>query len=276
MSTLSRLALLPAIALAGCAGGQKVESKPADVAVTVDRVMPMPESLDASAVEVTLKLYNPAEKAVQISTVDYSIDTQDVGGKLSGTAEGGGKIEPNQEAEIKFRQSIPFPADLEQYKKILERKTIPINLAGKVKLGDGRSYSFERVSEVATPELPIFVVHDAQAARYEKAGLDVTLFLRLINDNPFPVLIEGLTYTVWVGDKKIKTEQAAVGARLIANAAEEYEVGAVLSEKSLGKDRLRQVLSDRKVSYRVEGQLELRRLTIPFEHTGEIELATGE
>ena len=74
--------------------------------------------------------------------------------------------------------------------------------------------------------------HVAAAAveAHGEQGVDVTIFLRLSNDNTFPVLIEGADYTVHVNGKQVKQEQAAIGVRLIANSAEEYEVGAILDE----------------------------------------------
>ena len=76
-----------------------------------------------------------------------------------------------------------------------------------------------------------------ELAHREQDGLDVTLFLRLINENVFPVTIEVVKYTVFVDDKKIKSEQAALGERLLQNGATEYEVSTVLDEKLLAKGR---------------------------------------
>jgi LEA14-like dessication related protein len=238
--------------------------------------MPLPESLDASAVEVTLKLHNPKNKALRIDSIAYSIDTKDVGGVIEGSAEGGATIESDQTAELKFRQSIPFPKEEGAYRAILDRHTIPIILHGTVKLSDGESVAFEKNTEVATPSLPKFIVHDAQAARYQKEGIDVTLFLRLVNDNVFPVLVQGVEYNVSIDAKQIKSEKAGIGVRLLPGGAEEYEVSSQLDQKSLDKERLRQILQTRKVEYKVTGKIELDRLTLPFEHTGTIELASGE
>lgn len=272
---MKKTALFASLTAAACAAPQKVVES-GSVQVAVDRIMPLAESLDASAVEVTLRLRNSTGDAVSIESVAYEINTADVGGKLSGTAEGGATIEPQQEAELKFRQSIRFPEDKDAYKAVIDRSTIPVELTGSVKLSSGESVSFARSSEVATPSLPKFVVHEAQAARYGKAGVDVTLFLRLINENVFPVQIGSVNYTVEVGGKKVKSEQAAIGQRMLASAAEEYEVGSVLDEQSFDKEQIQKMVADRKVTYRVHGTVELARLTIPFEYDGEIELATGE
>ena len=274
-----QLAIAPvlfAVGATSCATTPKVDTTPGTVDVEVDRVMPMAESLDASAVEITLKLYNPTTKPVTLAGITYGIDTKEVAGKLEGKVDGGATLEPEEEIELKFRQSIRFPADTEAYRAVIERSTIPFELAGKVALESGDAVDFSRVGEVATPSLPKFVVHEAQAARYGKSGVDVTLFLRLINENVFNVMIEGVEYTVFIQDKEVKKEQAAVGIKLLAAAAEEYEAGTVLDGSTLTKEEIAEILRNRKVSYRVTGVLELTRLSIPFDHQGEIELATGE
>lgn len=268
--------LLSTSTLAACAA-QAPATKPADaeIAVIVARVLPKAESLDASAVEVTLEVDNPGDSAIQVSRVEYAVDTGDVSGTLKGSTSSAATIEAAQKASITFVQSIPFPEDADAYKAVLERGTIPANLEGVVVLGDGRKLPFARKGEVATPTLPTFIVFDAQAARYEEEGLDVTLFLRLINENVFPITIEAVRFTVFIDDKKIKSEQAALGQRLIQGGAEEYEVSTVLDEKALGKGRVKKILQAGKVGYKVTGKISLARVQIPFEHVAEIELGTS-
>lgn len=243
--------------------------------------MPLAESLDAAAVEVTLLLENPSASAVQVESVDYAFDTKEISGVLKGSVPSDAKIEPSQRAELKFKQRIPFPEEAEAYQSILEGQTIAFDLSGEVKLSNGQTLGFSRAGEVATPALPRFEVNDAQAARYGTDGVDVTLFLRLINDNIFPVLVQNVSYTVFVNEKEIRTETAAVGLRLLGGSAEEYEVSRTITAsakdaKDLSGDELKQILASGQLSYKVEGKIELSRLTLPFSHTGEIQLATGE
>lgn len=273
------LQVLPFALLLSCSSTPKNQGQPSgSLAVEVDRVMPANESLEASSVEVTLALENSTGSALEVESVDYEFDTKDVGGTVKGTVKSGASVEPQQRAELKFKQNIPFPEAQEAYQAVLERQTIPFDLKGTVKLANGDTLPFERSGEVATPVLPRFVVNDAQAARYGTDGVDVTLFLRLLNDNVFPVLIQDVSYTVYVNDKEIRSQTAAVGLRLMAGSAEEYEESKTIAgdAKDFSKEELKQILASGQLTYKVEGKIELSRLTIPFEHTGEIKLATGE
>lgn len=261
--------------LVSCASAQKGQG-PSRLAVEVDRIVSVAESLDSAAAEVTLMVENPSAQPIVVSRIDYTVDSGEVAGVLEGSATSSGRIESEQRAEVTFSHSIPFPTDVDAYRALLDQKSFPISVRGTLATEDGGSFSFERRGEIAMPSLPTFVVNDAQAARYGKEGVDVTIFLRLLNENVFPVLVSGCVYTVYVNDKKIKTEQAALGVRLLPGGGEEFEASTVVDAKTFKKDELQQILSRGRVQYRVEGRIELKRLSIPFDHTGEIQLATGE
>lgn len=262
--------------LTACASAPAPSGPAAGLSVEVAQIFPTNESLDNSAVQVVLKLENPTAEAVTVEKVEYELDTGEVAGVVSGTAESGAEVGPGQSAELRFKQSVPFPADEAAYRAILERQEIPVNLNGTLTLADGEEIAFERVSSVATPTLPKMIINDIQAARYGREGVDVTMFLRLVNENMFAVLIEGATYTVTIQDKEVRSEQAGVGVRLVGGAAQEFPVSVVMDEKRFDKDTMKRILSAGRISYKVEGNIELKRLTIPFQYEGEIQLAAGD
>ncbi len=262
----------------GCASTPKNTGPAAELAVEVDRVMPQAESIEAAAVEITLIITNPTDSPVTVKSVEYEIDTKEVAGVQKGSATSGQAVQAQQKSELKFRQVIPLPTEAEAYKAVFARETMPIGLSGVVKFSDGSELEFEREAEVAVPSLPRFIVNDAQAARYGSDGVDVAIFLRLVNDNVFGVLVQSADYTVYVNDKKVRSDTCAVGTRLVAGSAEEYEVSKTVGGK--GSDfsaaEVKEIFSKGQLSYRVEGKIELARITIPFSFDGTIQLATGE
>jgi len=255
-----------------CAGPQKPKVA-STVNIEVERVMPVAVSLRKTAVEVILNVQNPMSTPVSIEAVNYNIDTKEIAGVLTGAMTPKKQLGPGAQHEISFRQEIPFPEETKAYLAAIERGTLPIVLSGVITLEDGSKVNFSRQSEVATPSIPKFVVHDAQAARYGKAGIDVSLFLRLINENVFAVSIGGVEYTLELNGKKIKSEQAAIGIRVVGSGAKEYELTTVLDESSYGKKEVKKLLSSKLINYKVTGELELDFATLPFEHVGEIKLA---
>jgi len=274
----SRAPWLLAPLVLACASAPKNTGPAAAPSVEVDRIFPSAESLDASAVEVTLVLENPTDETLTVSKITYTVDTKDVGGVIEGSAESTATVGPGQKIELRFKQSIAFPADATAYAAVLERQTIPLSLEGSVVLSNGEEVDFERDGEVATPTLPKLIVNDSQAARYGSEGVDVTIFLRLVNDNPFAVLVQSCEYTIYIEDVEARSDTAAVGTRLLPTAGEEYEFSRQISGKDpkFGDALAKKMLASGKFNYRIEGKIDLARMTIPFKHEGTIELASGE
>ncbi len=260
--------------LAGACASQKAASGPQDVAVRVNQLFPKNKSLDASSIAVKLELFNPRGKGVTIDKIDYVIDTGDVSGKVNGSSAGGATLESQQTAEVEFEQAIPLPKDRGEYQRVLEKGVIPVSVMGTVHFDDGSSSDFERNGSVSTPTLPKFIVYDAQAARYGDEGLDVTFFLRLINENVFSVTIEQVEYTVAINGKDLKTESGAIGSRLPSGAGQEFEVGVILDPKSFGD--VKSILDRGKFDYTVTAKVQVAGLELPFEYSKEIELGSGE
>lgn len=266
-----RVAVIALAASAACASAPKVE-KIEEVAVRVDRLFPQADGLDASKIGVKLQLANPRSSAITIAGIDYTIDTGDVSGTLSGAVEGGTVLEAQQISEVEFSHKVPFPTEKEAYKAVLDQGQILLTLKGTVRFEDGTSADFERKGAVATPSLPKFVVHDAQAARYGKDGLDVTLYLRLINENVFTVIVDSVSYTVSINGKATDPKEAAIGARLTQGAAQEFTESIVMTEKNF--ENLAAILAGGEVEYTVTGKLDVADLELPIDLSGEVEFAT--
>lgn len=268
------IALGLAVALAACKSGPPAVRDEGDVRVEVERVLPKAQNLAASAVEVTLRVENGAPHPVRIDRVDYAIETGDVAGTRRGTSASAAALEAGQAAEVTFTEAVPLPEDRHAYEALLERGTFAARVEGRLVLGDGRAIPFAHQGEVATPLLPKFVVHDAQAARLADR-VEVTIFLRLINENAFPVTVRGVKYGVTIEGQRLKADQAAIGTKLPQGAAEEFEVGAVLDSGTFDKAKLKAIFAAGKIGYQVTGTLEVAELEIPFAYDGEVTLGNG-
>lgn len=264
---------VPFAVTSACASSTPVEAPAADPMVRVGRLFPKPDSLEASRIAVTLEVQNPRGAPIEVTGIDYAIDTQDVSGVLSGHVDGGATLEAEQMAEIEFTVGVPFPTEKARFLEILDRGTLPLVVRGTVTFADGSTVDFARNGAVATPTFPGFVVHDAQAARYGQEGVDVTLFLRLVNENPFAVTIGDVAYTVTIEGTKAKSEQGAIGVRLTQGAAQEFEVSVPLDASTF--ENLNEILKSGTVRYQVTGRVSIGEYERPFDHDGEIQLAGG-
>ena len=257
---------------AGCAAPQKAPEPVKPAQARVARIFPQPASLEEAKVVVTVEVYNPRSEAIGLTGIDYTILADDIGAKVEGRSTTNGQLEPEQGAEVEFTEAFPFPKDSEAYLAVLERGTIPIDVKGEVTFADGSKAAFSRKGAIAAPALPKFIVHDAQAARYDGGkGIDVTLFLRLVNENSFTVVVDEIRYEVNVNDKKIKAGKD-IGVRLVANAVSEYEESAAVDEQNFGRKGVRAVLADGKVQYHVTGAVDIRGMELPVDLRGEVAL----
>lgn len=268
---------LASVLAVGCASPQAAPEAPKEPPqARVARIFPQPNSLSATDVVVTIEVFNPRSTPLTLTEVEYSIDPGDLATKVTGTSEPKGTLEPGQGAEIEFSESIQFPTEPEAYLATLKRGTVPIKLMGVAKFSDGSTAKFERQGNVAAPSLPKLVINDAQAARYDgDKGIDVTLFLRLINENTFNVVVEELRYAVGLNGKELKTGKD-VGIRLVANAVSEYEESAVVDQNEFGRAGVRSIIADGKVTYSVKGHVDVRGMEIPFSHQGDVKFGSNE
>lgn len=265
------MAALAAAGLAACATPQAAPKAEDPPMVKVDRLFPQPDSLDGSKLAVKVAIYNPRSEPLTLKDITYEVDTKEVAGVIKGREPIDSAVDANQAVETEFMVEIPFPKDdPEVYKAILARGTVPLEVKGSANFEGFGPVAFSRVGAVATPSLPKFIVFDAQAARYGKEGLDVTFFLRLINENAFTVTVGEVDYAVEVYGKKLKEQQAGIGTTLVAGAAQEFEVSVVLEEKSFAG--VTQQLKSGKLQYRVVGTVSVNDVEEEFAHEGEIEL----
>ncbi|NJK89020.1 MAG: hypothetical protein HC923_06175 [Myxococcales bacterium] len=147
---------------------------------------------------------------------------------------------------------------------------VPTLVKGTANFADGSAVSFERNGALKMPNLPKLVINDVQAGRYEDKGIDALFYLRLINENPFGVVVDSATYEVLLDDRSVREGTAGIGIRLPQGSAQEFEVSASVDENTFGKDYVR-YLDMSSISYRVRGQVVVEGETLPFEYSGTLE-----
>lgn len=267
------LGTMTAALTVGCTSQPRVDAPPAAPDVRVGRLFPKPDSLKASQIAVTLEVRNPGRHPIVVHAIDYAVDTRDVSGVLTGTVESGATLEARQLAELEFTVQIPFPKEPLLFRAVLERGTLPLTVQGNVRFEDGAVVPFERNGAVATPTFPRLIVHEVQSARYGEEGVDVTFFLRLLNENPFAVTIGNVTYTIRIEGTEAKSAQGAIGVRLAQGAAQEFEVVVIIDETTF--KNVKEILRSGRVRYGVRGHVSVGRYEQPYAHEGKIVLASG-
>lgn len=254
-----------------CASQPKQTVAEGDPVVKVERLFPQPDSLDASKLLVKVSVGNPRSGSITLESITYQVDTGEVAGIVEGKVDINSAIEAGQLAEAEFAVEIPFSTDdPETYKAQLALETIPLTVKGQANFAGLGSFPFERPGAVATPRLPKFVIQEAQAARYGDQGLDVTFFLRLINENSFTVTVSEVNYVIEIYGTKLKEQTAAIGSTLVSGSAQEFEANVVIEEKTF--PGVTKKLKSGVLDYRVVGAVTVNEVEEAFEHSGEIKV----
>lgn len=258
-------------AAAACAGGKPAGPLPG-VKAEVERLIPSVDSMKQISVTTKMSLMNPRETEVVVESISYEVKS--IEGDVisaSGELQAGQALEAGKTVELTLERTIALPQDPQTYLGLLKTDTVPVMLSGVVRLADGTETSFSQRGSVAPPNLPRFIVQEAQAASYETEGIEVTFYLRLINENPFGVVVDSADYAISIDGKDVSEGTAGIGIRLAASGVQEYTVNVAIDESTYGA-AYKAKMDQEKLDYVMKGQLVVSGMELPVETEGEIKL----
>lgn len=236
--------------------------------VEVAQVFGRPASLERVSMVTRLRLQNLDAKPIKVTAIRYEVE----GGKgrvqEKGQVESGAVLDVAQEGELEF--SLPVRIPREGYLAFVAAKTAPVKLKGWVLTEGGTEIPFERDGELALPIMPSLVLQDVQVAS-AKGNIELTVFLRLVNENNFTLTIEDLSYDVSLFGQLAKQMSGAIGARLPTGAAEEYAINLGLSESENPK-LYQRVVAEKQVEVEVSGRIAVHGEKLPFQHLKRVTL----
>lgn len=263
--------LAGALLAGACAGGRPSGPLPAPE-VQVERLVPSVDSMEQVSVTTKMTVRNPRETPVTIRAVQYSVKAlEGPEWSVSNALQAGQELGSGQTVSVSLEQPIDLPAEREPYLAMLAMETIPVRMEGVLSLEDGTETPFEKRGSIAPPNMPRFVVYEAQAAVYAEEGVDVTFYLRLINENPFGVVVESAEYAIQIDGKEVAEGTAGIGVRLPAAGVQAYEVNVSIDESTWG-DGWEQKMDASSLAYEMNGRLTMPNVQIPVEESGTIEL----
>lgn len=258
--------LLGTVVGAGCATTSDAMTADEALAVEVRSLVPEATALTETRLRVVLAVRNLSRRSVQLDRIEHTIRPEDTA--LTGVEQQTTMLETalgaGESAELAFEQDVDLSA-APDLSALLAKEAIPAELEGLL-WAEGKKIPFRQGTSLDLPRVPEVELHDAQAAHYDGEGVTLTFFLRLHNRNAFPIDVGSVRYALSVNSAELRSDTTAVGARLIAQAAEEYEVSVILPADAQKKTAL-------EIPYRVEGAVEAGGLRSPFEHQGALKIA---
>lgn len=197
-------------------------------------------------------------------------------------------IAPGQTAPFSFEEAFTYVKDAEDLKAMDARGgsllfALRGNLKGTVQRdvtgSDGKTsrqavaieLPFARSREVRTPRLPHLKMGEFEAGRFSESEVQAVFHLQVVNPNPFPVTLSGITYEVSLAGKKVAEGTQGQGIKTAVAATDVFDVTAVMNEESHGKD-VKKIIKGLVVAYEVKGEMKTALYSEPLEAKGEIKL----
>lgn len=201
-------------------------------------------------------------------------------------------IAPGQTAPFSFEESFTYVKDTEDLKAMDARGgsllfALRGNLKGTVQRevtsADGKTSKqavavelpFARSREVRTPRVPHLKLGEFEAGRFSESEVQAVFHLLVVNTNPFPVALTGITYEVTLAGKKVAEGTQGQGIKTAVAATDVFDVSAVMNEETHGKD-VKKIIKGLVVPYEVKGELKTALYSEPLEAKGEIKLKAAK
>ncbi len=196
-------------------------------------------------------------------------------------------IAPGQTAPFSFEQRFAYVKDADELKAMDARGgSMLIALRGTLNgtvqrevLVDGKPTTqavaielpFARARDVRTPRLPHLKLLDYEGGRFSETEVQVLFHLAVINPNPFPVTLEGISYAVTLAGKKVAEGTQGAGTKTSIAATDVFDVTAVINEETHGKD-VKKLIKGLVLPYTVVGELKTALYSEPLSASGEVKL----
>jgi LEA14-like dessication related protein len=200
-------------------------------------------------------------------------------------------VAPGQTAAFDFEESFTYVKDSEDLKAMDARGgSILMALRGDLKGTANRQVEeggkavtkavelaipFARSREIRTPRLPHLKLGDFEAGRFSESEVQAVFHLHVVNANPFPVGINGITYEVTLAGKKVAEGTQGAGIKTAIAATDVFDVTALMNEETHGKD-VKKLIKGLVIPYEVKGELKTALYSEPLSAKGEIKLKVSK
>lgn len=194
----------------------------------------------------------------------------------TGTAALNLPLTPHQPTAFSFQERAPYVRAPEDLKALSRRGgTMLLALRGTLTVRSGQEVQtlpFAASRSVRVPRLPEVVLESLDAARYSATEVNLTLRVGVKNPNPFPLKMNALTYTLWVGGKKLGEGTLARAETVEASAARVYPLEASVAPSTWGSE-VKALISQGVLPYMLQGELTGGPLLhVPYQLDGSVKL----
>ncbi len=266
-----------------CKAAPTVRPEVEPAALAAEDMAVISQSLTDSTVKLTGTVKAGSENLVVDRAVyEFVVDGQVV---KQGEQKLGVSVAAGASADFALEQSFTYVKDAEELKAMDARGgSLLLAIRGELVLAvmspalaelpaetREEKLAFARSKEVRTPRLPHVKVVDFEAGRFSESEVQAVFHVGVVNPNPFPVVINGLTTQVQLAGKQVVEGKQGAGDKIAASSTGVFDVTATMNEETHGKD-VKKVIQGKVVSYAVTGKLDTALYSEALEAKGDIKL----
>ncbi len=267
--------LITAFALALFALACKSTPEPGpekQAALTAQELQVAEQNLTNFRVRFVGQLQSPVEATVEKAQYELVVEGKVV---KSGEAPLNVPLTPDAPASITVEETGQYVASKEELQALSETGgALLVALRGKLLVRRGGkvdAIDFARSRDVRVPRMPTVKLHDLDAGRFSAEEAQIYFRLGVVNPNPFPVKMSGLTYQVLIAGKPMGDGTLGSGEKVDASSTGVFDLQVVLTKDSYGPDIVKMIKSLR-IPYELKGELKGDLLGEPYEIKNEIKL----
>ncbi|WP_426749299.1 LEA type 2 family protein [Myxococcus sp. Y35] len=268
-SPMFRLAVVLSLC-AGCASAPVRSAGPA--VLTTQETLVTSQGLTEATLRYQAQVASPAQGVVERAEYELVADGQVV---KTGTAKLDVPLTPGAPADVSFEERAPYVKSPEDLARLSSQGgTLLLALRGTLVVRSGdreEAIPFAASRAARVPRLPTVVVEELDGARYSNEEVQLNLRLGVRNPNPFPLKLEGLTWTATVAGKTLDSGTLAKADTVDAAATGVYPVELAVTKDTWGPE-VKALIAKGLLPYGVTGEVTGPLLRVPYSLTGEVKL----
>lgn len=286
---MRRALLLLVLSSIGCKSSPEVKADVKPPELPKQELQVVTQTLTDVSVKLSGELL-AGDEAITVSSADVEFVVD--GNVLSKKTESLNlSAAPGQTVPFEFEESFTYVKDSDDLKAMDARGgSILIALRGDLNATVNRQVDeggtlvtkpvtielpFARSREVRTPRLPHLKLGEFEAGRFSESEVQAVFHLQVVNPNPFPVALNGVSYEVTLAGKKVAEGTQGAGIKTAIAATDVFDVTAVMNEETHGKD-VKKTIKGLVIPYTVTGELKTELYSEPLDAKGEIKLKASK
>jgi LEA14-like dessication related protein len=215
---------------------------------------------------------SPSEARIERATYEFVVDGKIVG---KGDQAMATQVPAGSEAKFQVEEGSHYITTAEELQRYsTQGGSLLVALRGTLFVRQGKNLEtlpFARSRELRVPRLPTVKLHSLDGARYSGDEVNVQVSLGVVNPNPFPLSMEGLSYQLSLAGKSISEGKLGQGEKVSASSTGVFEVQVAFNKETYGPDAPK-VIKTQSLPYEVKGELKGPLYDAPYALQGTLKL----